>query len=57
MSFRYEQKKIFEDVSLLLTKKDKVALIGPNGAGKSTLINLFRDRLQITDGKLKKLKT
>jgi ATP-binding cassette subfamily F protein uup len=54
MSFRYEQKKIFEDVSLLLTKKDKVALIGPNGAGKSTLINLFRDRLQITDGKLKK---
>jgi ATP-binding cassette subfamily F protein uup len=54
MSFSYEQKKIFEDVSLLLTKKDKVALIGPNGAGKSTLINLFRDRLQITDGKLKK---
>jgi ATP-binding cassette subfamily F protein uup len=53
LCFSYENKTIFKDLSLLLTKKDKIALIGPNGAGKSTLINLFRERLQPISGHLK----
>lgn len=53
VSFSYEEKEIFNNISLLLTKKDKVALIGPNGAGKSTLINLFKEDLKPNSGHLK----
>lgn len=51
--FSYANKEIFTSLDLLVAKKDKIALIGPNGAGKSTLINIFQEKLELTDGKQK----
>lgn len=33
--------ELFQDVSLLITPKDKIGLVGRNGAGKSTLMKLI----------------
>ncbi|MCB1022221.1 MAG: ABC-F family ATP-binding cassette domain-containing protein, partial [Acidobacteria bacterium] len=38
---RYGAKTVFEDVSLVIEKGDRIALVGHNGAGKSTLIRLL----------------
>lgn len=52
-SFAYENKLIFENLDLLICKKDKIALIGPNGAGKSTLIKIIAEKISLTSGELK----
>lgn len=45
-SYAFEAKKIIENLDLLVTRGDKVALIGPNGCGKTTLIKLLLGELQ-----------
>ena len=30
---------LFEDVSYVINKKDRIALVGKNGAGKSTMLS------------------
>ena len=37
----YGPKVVFEDVSLVIEKGDRIALVGHNGAGKSTLIRVL----------------
>ncbi len=49
--FSYGEREIFNELNLMIAKKDKIALIGPNGAGKSTLINIFQEKLTLTRGK------
>lgn len=51
--FSYADHIIFENLSVKVAKKDKIALIGPNGAGKSTLIKLFSEKLSLNKGHLK----
>lgn len=53
VNFSYANKEIFNEISISVAKKDKIALIGPNGAGKSTLIKLFNGDLLPTEGELK----
>ena len=32
---------LFEDVSYVINKRDRIALVGKNGAGKSTMLKRF----------------
>lgn len=33
---------LFEDVSFVINKKDRIALVGKNGAGKSTMLKILQ---------------
>ena len=52
MGFGYGDKKLFDNVTLMLRAGARIALLGPNGAGKSTLIKLLVGELAPTSGKL-----
>jgi len=52
-NFSFPDLKVFNQLDLVVAKKDRIALIGPNGAGKSTLINIFREKLKLNSGKFK----
>ena len=54
-SFGYTENMLLQNLDLLITKSDKIALIGPNGAGKSTLLKIISGDLKLTSGKRKAL--
>ncbi len=41
---------LFEDVSYVINKKDRIALVGKNGAGKSTMLKILAGLQQPTGG-------
>ena len=41
---------LFEDVSFVINKKDRIALVGKNGAGKSTMLKILSGLQRPTDG-------
>ena len=49
----YGEKAVFENVSFVLNRGDRVALVGVNGAGKSTLIKLLSGAEPVTKGQLR----
>jgi ATP-binding cassette, subfamily F, member 3 len=49
----YGEKAVFENVSFVLNRSDRVALVGVNGAGKSTLIKLLSGAEPVTKGELR----
>ena len=48
----FDNKKILDDVNLVITKGKIVGLLGKNGAGKSTLIKSINDLLTIDEGEI-----
>jgi len=52
MGFAYGEKKLFNNVELIIRAGARIALLGPNGAGKSTLIKLLVGEIKPTSGKL-----
>ncbi|ESQ12132.1 MAG: ATP-binding cassette domain-containing protein [Thiohalocapsa sp. PB-PSB1] len=50
VSAGYQGKPILSDLTLSLTRGERIALLGPNGAGKSTLIKLFAGALPPLSG-------
>ena len=41
---------LFDDVSFVVNKKDRIALVGKNGAGKSTILKMITGMLRPTSG-------
>ena len=52
LGMSFGPKRLFENVSFLLQKKERLFVIGPNGCGKSTLIKLILGKLQPTSGRI-----
>lgn len=55
ISFSYTDKPLYERVSFIVGKGQKVGLVGPNGAGKSTLFKVLMNELDTTTGKVELL--
>jgi len=49
----YGEKSVFQEVSFVLNRGDRVALVGVNGAGKSTLIKLLWGAEPVSQGELR----
>ena len=52
ISKEYENRTVFKDLDLSITRGEKVALVGVNGAGKSTLSRLIAQVEKPTSGKV-----
>ncbi len=52
ISYAYDSKPLFEDLSLSINTGDRVALVGHNGCGKSSLLKLLSGQLDISQGLL-----
>jgi len=52
VSFRYEDKKILENINFKINKNSLVSIFGESGSGKSTLLDLILGLLKKTDGEI-----
>lgn len=43
---------LFDDISFVVNKKDRIALVGKNGAGKSTMLKIFAGIQHPTSGRI-----
>ncbi|MDD3224255.1 MAG: ABC-F family ATP-binding cassette domain-containing protein [Clostridium sp.] len=52
LSKNFDNKKVIDDFSYIVTRDDRIGIIGPNGSGKSTLINIICKRLYPDSGNI-----
>lgn len=52
LKVEFSAKALFEDVSFVVNKRDRIALVGKNGAGKSTMLKIIAGLQQPTDGRV-----
>jgi len=52
LHFNFDDKILVENLNLLITRGEKIALIGGNGCGKSTLIKLLLGELEASQGEI-----
>ncbi len=53
VSVGYDEKKLFEDVSINVYKGDHIGIIGPNGIGKTSLIKSIQGIIPLIEGEIK----
>ena len=53
ISFSFDGKKIVENFSTTIIRKDKVGILGPNGSGKTTLLKLLLGELKPQKGRVR----
>ena len=46
LSYQVNGKNIIDDVSFVLSNKNKVGLVGENGSGKTTLLKILSSKLK-----------
>lgn len=49
---KYDDKVIFEDISLKINKGEIVSILGPSGCGKTTLLHIILGLTDINEGRL-----
>ncbi|MFC1894586.1 ABC-F family ATP-binding cassette domain-containing protein [Candidatus Dependentiae bacterium] len=52
LSFSFDDKKIFENVSFQIERGQKVAIVAPNGVGKTTLLNIIMGKYKLQHGSI-----
>lgn len=52
VSFRYENQYVFDDLSLHVSKGQRIGLVGPSGAGKTTFVSLLLRQHEIDSGSI-----
>lgn len=52
ISFKYDDKKVLENINFDFEKGKKYALVGLSGSGKSTLMKLISKRIKANEGKI-----
>ncbi|MDA1231062.1 MAG: ATP-binding cassette domain-containing protein [Planctomycetota bacterium] len=50
ISKSYDDRALFEDLSLIAWKGDRIGIVGPNGSGKSTLIKMLTGKIEPDTG-------
>ncbi len=50
VGFRFGNRRILDDISLVIRPGEMVGVVGPTGAGKTTLLNLICRFYDVTDG-------
>lgn len=50
LSVEFSAKSLFDNISYVINKKDKIALVGKNGAGKSTMLKIIAGLQKPTTG-------
>ena len=53
VSYRYDDRVLFQNMSFRLKQGESVAIIGPNGAGKSTFLRILAGVITPSDGEVK----
>ena len=53
ISYPNSSKAILKDISLKITKGDRIGLLGKNGTGKSTLLKTLIGELKVSDGSVR----
>lgn len=53
LTMRYGERTLFDNVSMILNKGERVAIVAPNGTGKTTLLRIIMGELMPTDGQVK----
>ncbi|ADI37926.1 uncharacterized ABC transporter ATP-binding protein HI_1252 [Waddlia chondrophila 2032/99] len=56
ISKSFGSRKLFENISLTISKGERIGLLGPNGAGKSTLLKILMGMELPDDGEISKRK-
>ena len=52
LSIEFASRPILDDISLLINRRERIALVGKNGAGKTTLLRLIAGEYQPTAGRI-----
>ena len=52
LSLYFGAQNVFDEISFMVNKGDKIGLVGKNGSGKSTLLKLLTNNLTPNGGKI-----
>ena len=54
LGVEFSARPLFDDISFVINKNDKIALVGKNGAGKSTMLKILAGLQEPTSGNISK---